>query len=147
MTVDRLLQVLRTLRPLREGDAVGGVLRGVAAAADAQLQPSSGQVRDRGRDAGQDRWVAVHHVGHEGAQADAAGDHGRRREHRPALQQRVGQAAPAHEVVPDPGRGEAGRLQRGARTRATRSSETPMVVRFTPTGMAACSWLAGCPRR
>ena len=98
------------LGSLREGDAVGGVLRRVAAGPDAQLQPARGQLRDGGRHVRQDRRVAVHDVGHEGAQADAAGDRGRRGQHRPALQQRIGQSAAADEVVPDPGRGEAGRL-------------------------------------
>jgi hypothetical protein len=69
--VDSLAQVLSTLRSLREGDALGVVLGGVSASADAQLEAPVRELGHGGRDAGQDGGVAIHDVGHEGAQTDA----------------------------------------------------------------------------
>ena len=107
---DGLLEALRSFRRGREVEAVGAVLGGMATDTDAELDAAGRQVRQRGHDAGQDRGMAVHDVGHERAHLDALGGSGCGCQCRPAFQQRIGQLAAADEVVPGPHRAEAGGL-------------------------------------
>ena len=73
--------------------------------------PSAARDLERGGHPGQERRVAVHHVGDERPDRRLAGHRGGHGEDRPALDDRDGPVAAAHEVVPRPDAGVARLVQ------------------------------------
>ena len=108
---DGLAEAERPLLRWREGNSVRLVLGRMPADPDPDDEPPVARRLEHRGHPGEDRGVAVHDVRHERSDGDPLGDHRRRRQRRPGLQDRIGLHPSTDEVVPRPDAGITGRIE------------------------------------